>query len=213
MQELYGLGGRTFLVLNLAPMGCYAAVLTQVSHESSDIDQSGCMISFDNAVGEYNSVLKEAIQQARQELNDANVIYVDNYVVQLELYQNPTAHGFQLKSPNITFCNVFSILGLSNMFCPDFFVFEGLQHGITACCGYGGGSYNFDPQVFCGNTKEVNGQKVTASACGDPQNYVSWDGIHLTENANKMLTYAILSGSYFDPPFSINQYCDIQPIG
>ncbi|KAL8028136.1 hypothetical protein ABFX02_14G140100 [Erythranthe guttata] len=182
IKELYRLGGRSFLVLNLAPMGCYAAVLTQVSHDESDIDQSGCMISFNNAVRDYNSALKESLQQARQEeLKDANVIYVDNHAIQLELYQNPTSHG--------------------------------LEHGITACCGYGGGSYNFDPQVFCGNTKEMNGQKVTASACGDPEKYVSWDGIHLTENANKIKASAILSGSYFDPQFSLNQLCDIQPIG
>ncbi|KAI3449240.1 hypothetical protein Pfo_005905 [Paulownia fortunei] len=165
IKELYGLGGRTFLVLNLAPIGCYAAVLVQVSHDSSDIDSSGCMMSFNNA----------------QDLKDANVIYVDTHSVLLELYQHPESHG--------------------------------MQHGITACCGYGGGSYNFNPQVFCGSTKEINGQKVTATACGDPQNYVSWDGIHLSETANKLMAYAILSGSYFDPPFSLNQYCDIQPIG
>ncbi|KAK6141054.1 hypothetical protein DH2020_025206 [Rehmannia glutinosa] len=181
IKELHRLGGRTFLVLNLAPIGCYAAVLTQVSHDSSDIDPSGCMMSFNNAVREYNSVLKETLQQTRQELHHANVIYVDTHSVLLELYQNPTSHG--------------------------------MQHGITACCGHGGGTYNFNPQVFCGNTKEIDGQRVTASACSDPQNYVSWDGIHLTENANKMMAYAILSGSYFDPPFSLNQYCDIQPIG
>ncbi|EYU38913.1 hypothetical protein MIMGU_mgv1a0134771mg, partial [Erythranthe guttata] len=157
-------------------------VITQVSHEESDIDQWGCMFSFNNAVRDYISALKDSLQQARQEdLRGANVFYVDNHAIQLELYQNPTSHG--------------------------------LEHGITACCGYGGGSYNFDPQVFCGNTKEMNGQKVSASACGDPEKYVSWEGIHLTENANKIKASAILSGSYFDPQFSLNQLCDIQPIG
>ncbi|KAL3624408.1 hypothetical protein CASFOL_031076 [Castilleja foliolosa] len=181
VKELYRLGGRTFFVLNLAPIGCYGAVLTQVSHDNSDIDPSGCMISFNNAVREYNSVLKETLQQTRQELHDANVIYIDAHSVILELYQNPTAHG--------------------------------LQHGITACCGYGGGNYNFHPKVFCGNTNEVDGQKVTATACDDPQNYVSWDGIHLTESANKILANAIISGSNNEPSFNLNQFCDIQPIG
>ncbi|KAK6142723.1 hypothetical protein DH2020_023071 [Rehmannia glutinosa] len=180
IKELHRLGGRTFLVLNLAPIGCYAAVLTQVSHDSSDIDPSGCMMSFNNAVREYNSVLKETLQQTRQELHHANVIYVDTHSVLLELYQNPTSHG--------------------------------MQHGITACCGHGGGTYNFNPQVFCGNTKEIDGQRVTASACSDPQNYVSWDGIHLTENANKMMAYAILSGSYFDPPFSLISIVIFNPL-
>ncbi|KAG8363282.1 hypothetical protein BUALT_Bualt19G0005900 [Buddleja alternifolia] len=181
IKEVYRLGGRTFLVFNLNPIGCYPASLVQLPHESSDVDPSGCMMSANYAVQEYNNVLKEALRQARQELKDANLIYVDTHSVLLELYQHPTAHG--------------------------------MQHSTTACCGYGGGSYNFNPQVFCGNTNEIEGQKVTASACSDPQNYVSWDGIHHTEAANKMMAYAILSGSYFDPPFSLNQYCDIQPIG
>lgn len=90
---------------------------------------------------------------------------------------------------------------------------SGLKYGTRACCGYGGGQYNFDPRVFCGSSKEINGSLVTASACSDPSNYVSWDGIHATEAANKLITWAIINGSYFDPPFSLNQHCDLQPIG
>lgn len=89
----------------------------------------------------------------------------------------------------------------------------GLQHGTTACCGYGGGSYNFDQRVLCGASKAVDGHNVTESSCRDPENYVSWDGVHFTEAASKIMTYAILSGNYFDPAFSISQFCDIQPIG
>lgn len=80
-----------------------------------------------------------------------------------------------------------------------------MQHGATACCGYGGGSYNYNQQGLCGDPK--------ASACSDPQNYVSWDGTHLTEAANKIMAYNIVGGSNSDPGFSLNQYCDIQPIG
>lgn len=58
-------------------------------------------------------------------------------------------------------------------------------------------------------------EKVTTTACKDPQNYVSWDGLHTTEAAKILLTNAILDvdGSYFDPPPEINQFSDIQPIG
>ncbi|KAK4486593.1 hypothetical protein RD792_006844 [Penstemon davidsonii] len=181
IKEIYNLGGRTILVLNLAPVGCYPAFLVQFPHQSSDIDQAGCMTSYNNAVNEYNSMLKQAVQQTRGELQDANIIYVDTYSVLLELFQCPTAHG--------------------------------MQHGTVACCGYGGGSYNYNQQVSCGNTKDINGQSATASACSDPQNYVSWDGIHFTEAANRIMANAILSGKSFDPGFSFNQYCDIQPIG
>ncbi|GAA0142823.1 hypothetical protein LIER_03636 [Lithospermum erythrorhizon] len=181
IKELYGLGGRTFLILNLAPVGCYPAFLVQLPHEGSDVDQFGCMISINNGVNEYNNMLKESLRQTRQDLGDAKVIYVNTHDALLELFQHPKNHG--------------------------------MQYGPKACCGTGGGSYNYNPQVFCGYSKSLNGQEVTATACDDPQNYVSWDGIHATEAANKQLAYAILGGSMSDPPFKFSDFCEIQPLG
>lgn len=91
----------------------------------------------------------------------------------------------------------------------------GLQYGTKACCGYGGDSYNYNREVFCGYSKWIDGKQVTATSCEDPQSYVSWDGIHITEAASKLLVSALLNAnsSYFDPPFSFQNYCDIQKIG
>ncbi|KAL6839560.1 hypothetical protein ACP4OV_030499 [Aristida adscensionis] len=79
---------------------------------------------------------------------------------------------------------------------------HGLKYGTRACCGYGGGAYNYNAEVNCGSSKVLNGQTATAAACEDPQNYVSWDGIHATEAANQMIASAVLSGSYSYPAFS-----------
>ncbi|KAL1350412.1 hypothetical protein AAHE18_06G022200 [Arachis hypogaea] len=123
IKELYhDVGGRTFMVLNLAPVGCYPSFLVELQHNSSDIDEFGW-----------------------------------------------------------------------------------LKYGTKACCGYGGGKYNFDPKAYCGNSK--------TKACDDPYNYVSWDGIHATEAANKLVTYAILNGSYSHPNFPLQEHCHLQPIG
>ncbi|XAR53988.1 Alpha-L-fucosidase [Bertholletia excelsa] len=182
IKDLYGLGGRAFLVLNLAPVGCYPSFLVQLPHNSSDIDEFGCMVSNNAAVVDYNKMLKEALNQARHTLpDDAYIIYVDTHSVLLELFQHPQRHG--------------------------------LKYGTRACCGFGGGAYNIDPEVFCGNTKVINGRNLTAGACNDPENYVSWDGIHMTEAANKLMTSAMLNGSLFDPPFPLHKLCDLQPIG
>ncbi|KAK7258552.1 hypothetical protein RIF29_24132 [Crotalaria pallida] len=181
IKELYNLGGRTFMVLNLAPVGCYPSFLVQLPHNSSDLDEFGCMVSYNNAVVDYNNMLKEALKQTRESLSNATVIYVDTSKVLLNLFHHPTSHG--------------------------------LKYGTKACCGYGGGDYNFNPKVYCGNTNEINGSTVTATACKDPYNYVSWDGIHTTEAANKLITYAILNGSYSDPPFPFQEHCDLRPIG
>ncbi|XP_050916991.1 GDSL esterase/lipase At4g01130 isoform X2 [Lathyrus oleraceus] len=181
IKELYNLGGRTFMVLNLAPVGCYPAFLVGLPHNSTERDEFGCKVSYNNAVVNYNNMLKESLKQTRENLSDASVIYVDTYTVLLELFQHPSSHG--------------------------------LEYGTKACCGYGGGEYNFNPKVYCGESKEIDGKKVTATACDDPYKYVSWDGIHTTEAANKLITHAILNGSYFDPPFPFQQHCDLQPIG
>ena len=54
---------------------------------------------------------------------------------------------------------------------------------------------------------------MLASACAEPREYVSWDGIHFTEAANKIVAHAILNGSLFDPPFPLHERCDLKPIG
>ncbi|XP_059634292.1 GDSL esterase/lipase At4g01130 [Cornus florida] len=180
IKELYALGGRAFLVLNLAPVGCYPSFLVELPHNNSDLDKYGCMISLNNAVVEYNNMLKEALLQTRQQLPHASVIYVDTHAVLLKLFQHPKSYG--------------------------------LKYGTKACCGYGDDTHNFSPKVFCGNSKLINGSNVTATACSDPYNYVSWDGVHATEAANKLVTKAILTGSFFYPPFPLHKLCHLQPI-
>ncbi|GLT79728.1 hypothetical protein SLA2020_512050 [Shorea laevis] len=181
IKELYGLGGRAFLVLNLAPVGCYPSLLAEQSRNSSDLDGFGCLVFYNKAVVYYNEMLKEALTQTRVALPNASLIYVDTHAVLLDLFQHPRSHG--------------------------------LRYGTRACCGYGGGAYNFDPKLYCGNTKLIDGKNLTASACNDPNYYVSWDGIHTTEAANRLITQAILNGSYFDPPFPLHELCDLNPVG
>ncbi|CAN0884631.1 GDSL esterase/lipase At4g01130, partial [Linum grandiflorum] len=173
IEELYELGGRTFLVLNMAPVGCYPAFA--VNTNSDDIDEFGCVISYNKAAMDYNAMLKQSIVEARARIPNASLVYVDTHSVLLDLSRHPTSHG--------------------------------LKHGTKACCGYGGGKYNFDGRVYCGNKKVINGKSIEASACGDPWNYVSWDGIHTTEAANKILALAILDGSFSDPHFPFSDHC------
>ncbi|KAI4372541.1 hypothetical protein MLD38_010758 [Melastoma candidum] len=181
IKELYALGGRTFLVLNLAPIGCYPSFLVGLPHNSSDLDEFGCMASYNVAVNGYNRLLKETLDEIRRHLPQSNLVYVDTNSVLLDLFRHPTNHG--------------------------------LKYGTKACCGYGDGAYNYDARVYCGNTKEINGSSVRAWACEDPFNYVSWDGIHATEAANKLTTLAILNGSWFDPPLRLEDHCELNPIG
>nr|KYP71877.1 GDSL esterase/lipase At4g01130 family [Cajanus cajan] len=86
----------------------------------------------------------------------------------------------------------FMVLNLAHVGCFTSLLEElprshGLQYGIKACCGYGGSGYNFDPKVYCGDAKGINGSTVTATAFDDPYNYASWDRIHATDVANKLI--------------------------
>lgn len=103
LKELYELGCRAFLVLNLEPVGCYPALLVQLKHNNSDIDEFGCLVSYNKAVVDYNNMLKEALSQTRKLLPDASVIYVNTHDVLLELFQHPTLHGIAFSKKNCYF--------------------------------------------------------------------------------------------------------------
>lgn len=121
-KELYRLGGRTFLVLNMAPVGCYPSFLVEVAHNKTDLDALGCLIPYNNVVNEYNSMLKETLNETRQSLPKASLIYVDTHSILLELFQHPTSHGtrslkirlmsFQKRVFILIFCFHFQFLEL-----------------------------------------------------------------------------------------------------
>ncbi|KAJ3694230.1 hypothetical protein LUZ60_009710 [Juncus effusus] len=68
----------------------------------------------------------------------------------------------------------------------------GLKYGLKVCCGASGsGQYNYNQAARCG----MSG----ASSCSDPQNYVIWDGIHLTEAAYQSIANSWLNGPYISP--------------
>lgn len=57
---------------------------------------------------------------------------------------------------------------------------------LAACCG-GSGAYNFNMTAFCG--------AAGTAACADPSEYVSWDGVHFTEAANRHTACATLKAN------------------
>lgn len=67
------------------------------------------------------------------------------------------------------------------------------EWALTACCG-GGGPYNFNMDVQCG--------EEGASFCENPSLYVNWDGPHLTERAYSIITNALLDGPFTYPPMN-----------
>ncbi|KAI3467642.1 hypothetical protein Pfo_024305 [Paulownia fortunei] len=68
-----------------------------------------------------------------------------------------------------------------------------LTEAFKACCGYGGGQFNFNKHSLCGSPH--------ASTCKDPQKYINWDGIHLTEVMYKHLANLFLNQGFCQPSF------------
>ncbi|XP_071708886.1 GDSL esterase/lipase At1g28580-like [Rutidosis leptorrhynchoides] len=74
---------------------------------------------------------------------------------------------------------------------PDKFGFT--NGALKACCG-GGGLYNVNMSANCG--------AESASACDQPDTYVSWDGVHFTEAAYKLVARNLFEGAFTTPQFN-----------
>ncbi|XP_039131570.1 GDSL esterase/lipase At1g28650-like [Dioscorea cayenensis subsp. rotundata] len=66
---------------------------------------------------------------------------------------------------------------------------------MKACCG-AGGKYNFDATKICG--------APGTSVCENPSNHISWDGIHLTQEAYKVMAKTLISpGGFIIPSYGV----------
>ncbi|CAI0445014.1 unnamed protein product [Linum tenue] len=74
---------------------------------------------------------------------------------------------------------------------PEKFGFTG--SAVVACCG-GGGPYNYNESLICGNP----GSK----ACAQPSTYVNWDDHHFTEAAYRIVAKDVLEGPFSTPRFN-----------
>ncbi|KAH7290541.1 hypothetical protein KP509_30G052900 [Ceratopteris richardii] len=90
---------------------------------------------------------------------------------------------------------------------------NGFQFTTKACCGYGGGTYNFDPALgFCGSKpkrQDMLAKNMTYNLCQDPLTYINWDGVHYTEAGNHGVARGLFSGRYSVPMFSSGHFCDL----
>ncbi|KAH7670818.1 GDSL lipase/esterase protein [Dioscorea alata] len=84
----------------------------------------------------------------------------------------------------------------------------GFRKPLMACCGHGGGAYNYDPKARCGTSVNVHGNEVLiGKSCMDSSKRVSWDGAHFTEAANKWVFDQIVNGHFSYPSNSLNMAC------
>ncbi|XP_057948791.1 GDSL esterase/lipase At5g14450-like [Malania oleifera] len=172
LQQLYEHGARTFWVQNTGPIGCLPYCIVNDPPKPDNMDQSGCIKSYNEVAQEFNRQLKERVFQLRTKLQDAVITYVDIFSAKYSLISNAKKYGF--------------------------------VDPLGYCCGHHG-DYNVD----CGKKTMVNGSEVYGAGCSNPGEYISWDGVHYTEAANRWVANLIVNGSLSDPPVSISRACQI----
>jgi len=65
----------------------------------------------------------------------------------------------------------------------------GIDNPLVSCCG-GDGQYHTGGK----------GCDKAAKIWGNPGNFASWDGIHMTEKAYSIIAQGVLNGPYADTP-------------
>ncbi|KAF7093661.1 hypothetical protein CFC21_096065 [Triticum aestivum] len=67
----------------------------------------------------------------------------------------------------------------------------GIETILMGCCGKANAPNGFDLLAMCG----MDGSSI----CRDPGSHLTWDGMHLSDAANKLITEGWLSGMYCNP--------------
>ncbi|GJN04782.1 hypothetical protein PR202_ga22354 [Eleusine coracana subsp. coracana] len=67
---------------------------------------------------------------------------------------------------------------------------------LQACCG-AGGTYNFNINMMCG--------EPGTSTCTNPARHVSWDGIHLTQQAYRAIALALIMDGFAQPDDAVQE--------
>ncbi|EEC77633.1 hypothetical protein OsI_16625 [Oryza sativa Indica Group] len=157
-------GARYVVVPGQQPTGCLPVVLTPyASPNATDYDAgTGCLWRFNELARYHNAALLAAVSLLRRKYPSATIVFADYYDPVIEFMQKPDDFAFSDSSK------------------------------LRACCGGGGGPYNYNATVACG--------LPGTSVCPTPNTSINWDGIHLTEAAYARIAACWLHGPHAHPP-------------
>ncbi|KAH7423301.1 hypothetical protein KP509_12G048400 [Ceratopteris richardii] len=92
LEVLYGLGARTFVVMNVTPLGCAPSVLNS-DVGNGTYDAYGCKADWQELVELHNQRLTSLLEHLRNEHADAEWVLFDAHSIFLDAYHNPSKYG------------------------------------------------------------------------------------------------------------------------
>ncbi|CAN6293680.1 unnamed protein product [Urochloa humidicola] len=161
ITDVIAAGARTVVVPGMIPLGCepqQLALYNGTAGAGVYDPASGCLARLNGLAELHNRELRRMLAGVRRAHPGTSIVYADLYQAVTDLVVSPARYGFR----------------------------SGAGGALAACCGRGGGAYNFDVGAFCG--------APGTAACANPSEYVSWDGVHFTEAANRRISCAVLGG-------------------
>lgn len=164
-KEVIELGATQIVIPGNFPIGCSPSYLSLFA-ASDDLDDRGCLRSYNAFAQHHNEQLQAAIDGLRKANTDVTVVYADYYGAFMHLLDHASLLGFE----------------------------QGAL--LQACCG-AGGAYNFNMNSMCG--------APGTTTCADPARRVSWDGIHLTQQAYRAIALSLLMEGFAQPDDAVQE--------
>jgi phospholipase/lecithinase/hemolysin len=94
VQEVINLGAKTVLVPGNFPIGCVPQYLAMFqSTTSSDYDQYGCLVWFNDFSKKHNQLLQQEVARLRSQNPGVQIIFADYFGAALQFVQNPKNYG------------------------------------------------------------------------------------------------------------------------
>ncbi|KAM0909480.1 hypothetical protein ACQ4PT_014801 [Festuca glaucescens] len=102
VQMLYANGSRNFWIHGTRALGCLPQKLSIPRKNDSDLDQNGCLKTYNRAAVAFNAALGSLCDDLNVQLKNATVVYTDLFAIKYDLVANHTKYGFD--RPLMTCC-------------------------------------------------------------------------------------------------------------
>jgi len=96
-QTLYTNGSKNFWIHGTGALGCLPQKLAIPRKNDSDLDQYGCLKTYNRAAVAFNTALGSLCDELSAQMKDATVVYTDLFPIKYDLVANHTKYGEQTK--------------------------------------------------------------------------------------------------------------------